>query len=130
MPLFRAQLGADEFFTMDPCRSRASRPRPRARRSPGPDLLRRWLDGSAFEPARAFRRSWRRSPRIETAPATFALDKGATLVESFKESGEPGLELVLGDYRPLGGCYVLEPPGPDPWLLLEFRFTRPEAPFE
>lgn len=133
VPLFRAQLGADESFTMDPLELEGVPPEAaRDAVYAALTLLRRWLDGSAFEPRPgAFRRSWRRSPRVETGPAVFALDKGGTLVESFKENGEPGLELVLGDYRPLGGRYVparlkVQTRG----FALEFRFDRPEVRFE
>ena len=133
VPLFRAQLGSDESFTMDPL-SLEGVPPEAAREAvyQALTLVRRWLDGSAFDPRPgAFRRSWRRSARIETAPAVFALDKGGTLVESFKENGEPGLELVLGDYRSLGGRYVpsslkVQTRG----FSLEFRFARPEVRFE
>lgn len=133
VPLFRAQLGADESFTMDPL-SLEGVPQDAARDAmyAALTLVRRWLDGTAFD-ARpgAFRRSWRKSARIETAPAVFALDKGATLVESMKETADPGLELVLGDYRPLGGRYVpsslkVQTRG----FSLEFRFPRPEVRFE
>ncbi|TBR25935.1 tetratricopeptide repeat protein, partial [bacterium] len=133
VPLFRAQLGADESFTMDPL-SLEGVPPEAARDAvyAALGLVRRWLDGSAFDPRPgAFRRSWRRSARIETAPAVFALDKGGTLVESFKENAEPGLELVLGGTRALGGRYIpsslkVQTRG----FTLEFRFPRPEVRFE
>lgn len=133
VPLLRAELGADESFTMDPLELDGVPPEAaRDAVYAALGLLRRWFDGSAFD-ARpgALRRSWRKSPRVETAPAVFALDKGAVFVESVKETAEPGLELVLGDVRPLGGRFVpaslrVQTRG----FALEFRFPRPEVRFE
>ncbi|MBI3299863.1 MAG: tetratricopeptide repeat protein [Elusimicrobia bacterium] len=132
VPLFRADLGIDESFTMDPFAIEGVSPEAaRDAVYAALRLMRTWFDGSAFDGRPAvFKRSWRKPARVETASAVVTLDKAGALVDTVG-TASGGLELALSDYRPLGGRTVpsvlrVQTRG----FALEFRFSRPEVRFE
>ncbi len=131
VPLFRAQLGADESFEMDPLDLEGVKPEAAREAVYGAlRVLRGWLDGSVFEPRPGtLKRSWRKAARVETAGGIFTLDKAEAAVESVQDPG--GLELVLGGYLWVAGRRVpstltVQTRG----FELKFRFSRPEVRFE
>lgn len=131
VPLFRAQLGSDESFVMDPLELDGVKPETAREAVYGAlKVLRRWLDGSVFDlrPG-TLKRPWRKPARVEAAGAILTLDKAEAAVESLQDSG--GLELLLGDYAWVAGRRVpatltVQTRG----FELKFRFARPEVRFE